>query len=328
MIDKGYEENYIKLCVEYAKNLLKKNIPIIFDVSHLCKLIGMSQFEFYKIYVTLKYQYSAVSIPKKSGGTRTLNIPSENLKYIQRWILDNILYYIKCQENVKGFIPNRSTVDNAKEHVNRECVIGLDMKDFFPSIHFGRVKGLFQQMGYATHLSIVLANICTFNGVLPQGSPTSPYIANLICKKLDYRIMKLCHKNNMNFTRYADDITISGNRGIEKFTTLIKNIIEDEGFKTNDKKERVLFKYHSQRVTGIVVNSKLSPPKEMLRYLRKNIYYINKYGLKEHLVKTNNMEKSHFKEHIYGLAYYIKMIDNDLGMKYIEQLNKIEWEIW
>lgn len=327
MINKGLDEEYIKLCVGYAENLNKNGLPIIFDVTHLCKLIGVNQFEFYKLYTCLEYQYSEINISKKSGGTRTLNVPSENLKYIQRWILDNILYCITCHEYVTGFMPSKSTVDNAKVHVNKGCVIGLDIKDFFPTIHFGRVKGLFQKMGYTKHLSIVLANLCTFQGKLPQGSPTSPYIANLVCTKLDYRIVKLCVKNNMNYTRYADDITISGERGIEKFVVTIKKIIQSEGFEVNNKKERVLFKYHSQRVTGIIVNEKLSPPKEILRELRKNIYYINKFGLGSHLEKINKNEISHFKEHLYGLAYYVKMIDENLGIKYLSELNKIEWEI-
>lgn len=327
MKNKKYDEKYINLCVEYAENLKKNRLPIIFDVEHLCKLIGVNQFEFYKLYKCLKYQYTEIKIPKKSGGTRTLNLPSENLKYIQRWILDNILYSIQCGEYVTGFVPSKSTVDNAKVHVKKECVIGLDIKNFFPTIHFGRVKGLFQKMGYTKHLSIVLANLCTYRKVLPQGSPASPYIANLVCRKLDYRIMKLCAKNNIDYTRYADDITISGKKGTEKFILTIKKIIQSEGFEVNNKKERVLFKYHSQRVTGIIVNEKLSPPKEILRELRKNIYYINKFGLVSHLEKINKKEISHFKEHLYGLAYYVKMINNLLGTKYINELNKIEWEI-
>lgn len=327
MIKLEYEPEYIDLCVNYAKKLSLKKIPVIFDIEHLCRLIGISQFEFYKIYATLNYQYSSIKIKKKSGGFRELNVPSENLKYIQRWILDNILYYVSCSESVCGFMPEKSIVDNAKIHVNKECVIGFDIKNFFPTIHFGRVKGVFEELGYASHLSIILANICTYKGVLPQGAPTSPYIANLICRKLDYRLETLCKKYNADYTRYADDITISGDKKIKSCINTVKCIICDEGFSLNNEKQRVLFKYNSQRVTGIVVNEKMSPPKEMRKYLRQNIYYINKYGIKEHLKKIECIEKSHFKEHLYGIAYYIKMIDKKMGCKYLEQLNKIEWEV-
>ncbi|MGG5460285.1 reverse transcriptase family protein [Clostridium sp. B9] len=328
MINLSYDYEYIELCVDYAKKLENNNVPIIFDVNHLCKLIGISQFEFFKIYSALKYQYSISSIEKKSGGIRKLNIPSENLKYIQRWILDNILYNISCCDNVTGFIPSKSTVDNARVYVNKECIVGLDLENFFPTIHFGRVQGMFQRLGYTKHLSIILANLCTYKGELPQGSPASPYIANLVCRKMDYRIVKLCKKIEANYTRYADDITISGNKGIENYICTINKIIKSEGFKSNKKKERVLFQYHSQKVTGIIVNKKLSPPKEMKKYLRQNIYYINKYGLKSHLKKINCYEKSNFKEHLYGLAYYIKMIDKEVGISFLKKLDKIEWQVW
>lgn len=328
MIEEGYDKKYIDLCVNYAKNLRDKNLPIVFDINHLYRLIGLDTLEFYKIYNSINFQYKTINIPKKRGGCRKINIPSENLKFIQRWILDNILYRVECNENITGFIPNKSIVDNAKVHVSKECIIGVDIKDFFPTIHFGRVRGLFKGLGYSNHVSTVLANICTFKGRLPQGAPTSPYISNIICKGLDYRIQKLCDRSNSVYTRYADDITISGKRGIETIIPIINTIIKDEGFNANKKKERVLYKYHSQRVTGIVVNEKLSPPKHIIKYIRQNIYYIQKFGLKEHLSKTNNKFRSNYKEHLYGIAYFIKMIDPEKGIKYLQQLDKIDWDIW
>lgn len=326
MLNQEYDKEYIDLCVDYAQKLKDRNLPIIFDINHLYKLIGLDTNQFYKIYNSINYQYSSINIPKKNGGYREINAPSENLKFIQRWILDNILYRIKCNENVTGFIRDKSIVDNAKLHVAKECIIGIDIKDFFPTIHFGRVKGLFKSLGYSTHISIVLANICTYKGRLPQGAPTSPYIANLICDKLDCRIKKLCDTSGAVYTRYADDITISGKRGIETLIPIVNTIIKDEGFNINKSKERVLYKYHSQKVTGIVVNEKLSPPKNMIRYIRQNIYYINKFGLKEHLSRTSNEFRSNYKEHLYGIAYFIKMIDLDKGIKYLQQLDEIDWD--
>lgn len=328
MLEKDYDKKYIDICIKYAKGLKDKNLPIIFDINHLYRLIGLDTYEFYIIYNSINYQYNIINIPKKNGGYRELNTPSENLKFIQRWILDNILYRVQCKENVTGFIPNKSIVDNAKLHVGKECIIGIDIKNFFPTIHFGRVKGLFKSLGYSTHVSIVLANMCTYKGKLPQGAPTSPYIANLICDKLDYRIKKLCDISNATYTRYADDITISGKRGIETLIPIVNTIIKDEGFNANKSKERVLYNYHSQKVTGIVVNKKLSPPKHIIKYIRQNIYYIQKFGLKEHLSRTNNEFRSNYKEHLYGIAYFIKMIDLDKGIMYLQQLDEIDWDIW
>lgn len=328
MLEQEYDKEYIDRCVTYAQNLKERNLPIVFDINHLYRLIGLDTYEFYIIYKSINHQYNVINIPKKNGGYREINTPSENLKFIQRWILDNVLYRIQCKDNVTGFVPDKSIVDNAKVHISKECIIGIDIKDFFPTIHFGRVKGLFQRLGYSTHVSIVLANICTYKGKLPQGAPTSPYIANLICDKLDYRIKKLCDKSFATYTRYADDITISGKRGIETLIPILNVIIEDEGFDINKSKERVLYKYHSQRVTGIVVNEKLSPPKHLVKYIRQNIYYIQKFGLREHLERTNNEFKSNYKEHLYGIAYFIKMIDSDKGTIYLQKLDEIDWDIW
>jgi RNA-directed DNA polymerase len=327
MIEQGYEQEYINLCVEYANNLAEHNMPIIFDITHLCGLMGISSVDFYKIYSCIRFEYNTIQIPKRDGTKRNLDVPCENLKFIQRWILDNILYNCNCSTHATGFIPNRSIIDNAQLHVAQECVIGLDMKDFFPTIHFGRVLGMFKTLGYNSYLSHLLANICTYEGVLPQGAPTSPYISNIICARLDYRLSKLCDNADAKFTRYADDITVSGNRGIERLLPIIKKIVEEEGFQLNQKKERVLYSYHSQRVTGITVNTKLSPPKSLLKYMRQCIFYINKYGLRSHLERTNNLEKANYKDHLYGIAYYIKMIDIKLGEKYLNDLNAIEWEI-
>lgn len=323
-----YDQSYINMCLSYAENLKRKNLPIIFDVEHLCKLIGIKENEFYKIYKAIDYQYHKISIPKKSGGERVLSVPAEKLKMVQRWILDNILYRVNCKDNVTGFIPNKSIVDNAKKHINKPCVIGIDIENFFPTIHFGRVKALFKYLGYNTHLSIVFANLCTYNKKLPQGAPTSPYIANLICNKMDSRINSLCIKHKAIYTRYADDITISGDCNINKLIPIINSIIKDEGFNANKKKERVLYQYHSQKVTGITVNKKLSAPKKTERYLRQNIYYIKKFGLKDHLIRTKNYNKSNYKQHLYGIAYFIKMIDKEKGKLYLKELSEIEWEVW
>ena len=325
MIKENHTEDYIELCVSYAQVLKDNGYPIIFDVKHFALLIGVNPKEIYSYYLFPEELYKTIKIPKKKGGLREITAPSENLKYIQRWILDNILYRASVDNNVNGFIKNKSIVDNAKEHVGKECVMNLDIKDFFPSITYIQIYNLFIKFGYTRHLSMVFTGLCTYKNILPQGAPTSPFISNLICKRLDSRLDHLAKKVDATYSRYADDITFSGNKNITKYLSLIKRVITDETFKVNEKKVRVQFKYHQQMVTGIVVNEKLSVPTKTKKYIRQQIYFSKKFGVKDNLRKQN-INKTNYREHLYGLAYFIKMVESDYGNELLRDLSEIDWE--
>lgn len=258
----NYHEKYIEACCNYATNLKNQNLPIIFDLKHLSLLLGMSHSTLYNMLQIKNNLYKKSMIPKKNGGSRELTIPSKNLRIIQRWILENILYKLSTSINATGFIQNKSILDNAKPHVGKKCLINLDLKDFFPNIKFNSVYSLFNKIGYSKHISMILANLCTYNGVLPQGAPTSPCISNLLCKRLDKRLSTFSNNNNFTYTRYADDMSFSGEKKILKYLPLIKKIVESEGFKFNSKKERILFGHNQQSVTGLIINEKISVPKK------------------------------------------------------------------
>lgn len=172
-------------------------------------------------------------------------------------------------------------------------------------------------------MSFILSKLCTLSSILPQGAPTSPYISNIVCKKLDKRLESLCVKINADYSRYADDITISGSQKIRDYLNLIKKILKEEGFENNRKKERIIDNGNRKMVTGLIVNQKLSVPKKKKRYLRQQIYYCNKFGVTSHLQKTNQLEKSNYMEHLFGLAYFIKMVEREEGEKYLKELNNL-----
>lgn len=320
-----FSKEYIDICINYAKNLEQNGFPVIFDLKHFSLLSGIKSDEIIGLTKHIEKSYNELIILKRSGGERKINAPSENLKYIQRWILDNILYCSFCEDSATGFIPNKSIVDNARVHVGKECVINLDIKDFFPSIRYRRVYSIFYNFGYSHYLASLFTKICTLNNVLPQGAPTSPYISNLVCRKMDIRFSKLANKIGATYTRYADDITFSGNQSICKYINLIRRIIMEENFIINEKKVRVLSRHHQQTVTGLIVNSKLSVPNEIKKYLRQQIYYSQKYGVNNNL-KYQNLKKSNYKGHLFGLAYYINMIEEELGKYYLDELRKIHWD--
>jgi RNA-directed DNA polymerase len=322
---KNIDNQYGELCIEYATRLIDNNMPVIFDKEHLSLLLGIKNQYINKLILCTDKFYKHYSIKKKSGGERDISIPNVRFRYIQRWILDNIIYNIEVPENVTGFVPNKSILDNAIVHVNSDAILTLDIKDFFPSISFEKVFRLFYYYGYTTEMSYCLSRICTLNGSLPQGAPTSPYLANIICIRMDKRLSLLSEKIEATYTRYADDITISGKSNIINYIELIKNIVIDEGFCINNKKTRVMHSNRQQRVTGLIVNKKVAVPKEKIRYLRQQIYYINKYGVIDHCQKSN-FKQNNIKEHLYGLAYFIKMVEANKGEKFLNDLNKIDWD--
>lgn len=323
----GESEDYVNRCCSYAERLLESGLPVIFDLEHLALLIGMEVDALEILLYTINtYQYKQIYLPKKSGGTRTISIPSMDLKYIQRWILRNILNRMHISVYATGFVYGQSIVTNAKKHINQACVINLDIKDFFPSVSAERIFGLFRYYGYTKKISYFLARLCTYEGVLPQGSPASPMITNIVCLKLDKRLSKLAEKFHAAYSRYADDITFSGDKGITKLIPVAKEIILQEGFQVNEKKTRILLAGERQEVTGLTVNgTTVKVSREYKRKLRQEIYYCKKYGVQNHQ-KQSSGERAFFKEHLYGKAYFVYMVEPLQGKKFLAELDEIEWE--
>lgn len=321
-----YDAEYIEKCKSYSEHLLANDLPVIFDVIHFSRLIGTSVDFIYKLVFSPESFYRVVCIPKKNGEKRVLKIPSLELKYIQRWILDNILSKIKISEFATGFCINRSIIDNAKNHLNKDCVINIDIKDFFPSTSFERVFRVFAYYGYTKEVSFFLAKLCTYEDELPQGSPASPMLSNIVNLKLDARLSALANTYNATYSRYADDLTFSGNCGIKKIVVLSEKIIKEEGYEINNRKTRISYKHQRQEVTGIIVNGdKLRVNKKYKRELNQEIYYCTKFGVKHHTEKTNNT-KAFYKEHLYGKAYFVKMVEPEIGNAMLDKLNCIDWD--
>lgn len=218
--------------------------------------------------------YKVFEIPKKNGGTRSIAAPLGDLKSLQTKLSIALWEHQMFVRNSKqinsnishAFEKKKGIISNAKIHRNKRFVLNLDLENFFPSIHFGRVVGFFEKNKdflLPHEVAIVLAQITCFNGQLPQGAPSSPIISNLICQILDMRILRIAKQYKLDFTRYADDLTFSTNwAGFldiqEEFISELTKIIIRSGFKINPNKTRLLFRDSKQEVTGIVVNKKLS----------------------------------------------------------------------
>lgn len=327
LIEQNEPAEDIDAACKYAENLISLDMPVIFNREHFSLLVGREKEEIYKIVSTLeKYYYQQITIKKKSGGDRTLSVPAVTLKEIQKWILDNVLNKMYISPYAMGFQKNRSIVTNANAHVGKKCVVNLDLKDFFPSVKLEKVFRAFYYYGYTISVSYLMARLCTYNNELPQGAPTSPYLSNVVCLKMDKRISELAKKYDASYTRYADDITLSANADISNIIPVVEKIVTDEGFSLNDKKTRVLYEYQRQEVTGLLVSgNKVRVDKKYIKKLKQEIYYCKKYGVADHLrhIKCN---KRFYKEHMYGKAYFVNMVDAHLGQTIINELDSIAWE--
>lgn len=269
--------------------------------------------------------YHRYDLPKKAGGSRAISAPKAALDQAQRWVLENILKRLDVEPEAHGFVSGRSIVTNAAEHTNREVVINLDLKDFFPTFTFRRVKGVFVALGYGEHIGTVLALLCTepprvaaeFAGktyhvalgdrVLPQGACTSPAITNAICRRLDRRLSGLAKKQGFTYTRYADDLTFSGDapRRVGRLLKSVRAILAEEGLTEHPTKTRIMRKSNRQEVTGVTVNQKPSLSRTELRKLRAILHNAAKYGL-----ESQNREKHpQFQNHIRGKVAYASMVD-------------------
>ena len=218
--------------------------------------------------------YHSFEIKKKSGGTRHINAPNDELIGLQRKIakaLEDYEEILRKNKNIKSnishaFEKNKSIITNAQIHRNKRIVINLDLKDFFPSIHFGRVLGFFtknKDYNLSYEVAVILAQLCCLNGCLPQGAPTSPILSNLICRILDIRLLKLAKKYKVDYTRYADDLTFSTNNKAflemqYEFLEEITKEVTRAGFSINNKKTRIQFRNSKQEVTGLIVNKKIN----------------------------------------------------------------------
>ncbi|PSL43722.1 RNA-directed DNA polymerase [Chitinophaga niastensis] len=323
--------------VSNTEQLAKFGLPVWHDAVALANAMGVTLGKLRYLSFNRKVghhtHYQRFQIPKKSGGTRVISAPMPQLKAAQHWILENILYKIKNSEAAHGFVPGKSIVTNAAPHVGQDIVINIDLRDFFPSIAYKRVKGLFCKLGYSEQVATILGLICTEPEVeeitldnrkyyvaatarhLPQGAPTSPAITNLICYKLDKRFEGLSAKYGYAYTRYADDMTFSAKgAAADKAGQLlwaIKLVVKEEGFTIHPDKLKVMRKGDKREVTGIVVNDKLSLDRVTLRKFRALLHQISTTGLSnKSWGKGKNIISS-----IEGYANYVYMVKPEQGAK-------------
>jgi hypothetical protein len=214
-----------------ANRLIENKLPLLSKHNELAEAVNLTIPQLkglcYQREVTTNLSYSHFTIAKRNGTPRQIWSPIPRLKFVQRWVLHNILNNLTTHGAAHGFVRGKSIVTNAAVHSNSELLIKLDVQEFFPSVSWRRVKGIFRNAGYPEQIATLLALLCTESprqvvqqdGVtyyvalgdraLPQGAPTSPALTNIICLNLDRRLTGLAEKLGLRYSRYADDLTFS-----------------------------------------------------------------------------------------------------------------------
>ena len=307
---------------------INAGVPVILNTYQMSNVLGIKWELLKNVINNSQNLYYDFNISKRSGGKRKISMPNEILKETQTLIKDKILENIKISDKANGFVKYKSIITNAKEHLNKEKILNIDLKDFFPSINKNRVYYIFKNIcGYTNEVSWCLTKLVTYKDSLPQGAPTSPILSNIVSYMMDIRLEKLAQKLGVTYTRYADDITFSGDKNIinDKFLEYITNIIEDCGFKINDKKTRFANKGSRQEVTGLIVNNnEVNVPSKYVKEIRQELYYINKFGIKEHR-KRKGFKNKYYREHLLGKILYVNSINPQKGRELLNEYNNLSW---
>lgn len=316
---KNKSKQYCKTWLVYAKKLFENNLPIIYNQEHLCMLVGYTPEYVYAASNGARHFYRSFYIVKKNGGSRRICEPLPNLKEIQKWILLNVLEKMEVSPYAKAYIKGKNIRENARFHKRQKKVLSLDVHDFFGSISSFLVYEVFVRGGYQSEVAMMLTQLCCLDGCLPQGAPTSALLSNIIMKQFDDDIAKYVNENKIRYTRYADDMTFSGNFNEKEVIRFVRKRLKKIGLTLSEEKIRVRYQGQQQEVTGIVVNDKLQLSKQKRKRIRQEIYYIKKYGLQSHLEYVQE-ERCNYIEHIKGeIAYAVFINPRDVEMKkYLE----------
>jgi hypothetical protein len=238
------------------------------SVRRLARTLDLSVHEL----VVFQPVYREVFIPKRRGGKRRLLIPDDPTKSLQRRILRRLLTGLNAHWAACGFEQSRSIVRAAEPHAGQAVVVKIDIRHFFPSTTAARVEAYFRRIGWDSEAAALLTRLTTTEGGLPQGAPTSPRLSNVVNYYLDVQLANLAGRRYGEYTRYADDITISYPkdypRHVRGAIQQARSILKSKGYQIHGRKLRILRRHQRQTVTGLVVNDGVNLPRKTRRWLR------------------------------------------------------------
>jgi RNA-directed DNA polymerase len=328
------DQRALNFLASYYLEMKRRGLRCVFTKSHLAHLLTVSPERLHWLADDTRGHYTCFSVKKRDGGAREIFAPKPDLKMVQRQLLDDLLHRVRLNSHAEGFRKRRSILTNAKRHIGKNAVIKMDVKNFFPSITFARVLGMFVSLGYPRQVALLLTRLVTHKGRLPIGAPTSPAISNIVCRRLDRRFSRLGEKAGFDYSRYADDITISSNnKDVNNMIPFFKEILREEGFEVNEAKMRILRSGGRQKITGIVVNKKPNLDKNEIRKLRAVIYNCSHKDLRHEAKRWAEHEKClnnprsyslrEFQSSLRGKIHFVRMVNPETGKRLLEQLDPL-----
>lgn len=348
----GHSESFLSETLAYADVLDRKGLPVIFDRRHLAFMLNVDPAHLYMLVDRASRFYKYFAIKKRSGGLRRIMAPYQELRRPQEWIKNFILDKIEQPRWVTAFAKGRNTMGNAKVHEGMTFVLKVDIKNFFESIDVTQVYKAFRRMGYEKGVASCLASLTTAkiegykyddleeqpevqklydelkNSHYPfliQGAPTSPALANIVCYRMDRRMMGLANKYGFNYTRYADDMTFSAGEH-ERLPKIgsIKKIVESEGFRLNEEKTQLLHEGNRMFVTGLLVDGHVRVPGIYKKDIMRHIHFCQKYGGRGHF-HWISPGMAFGKEWLEGRIRYVHSIEPEAAKKMWDEFEKIDW---
>lgn len=305
------------------------------DFRDVCDLLEVTPKHLHYILYekTTRHYYHSFTISKKSGGVREIVAPTGSLKILQEKLNTILKLVYKPNSSIHGYTLQKSTITNATVHLRKNNLLNFDLKDFFPSINFGRVRGVFKSFfGIGSDAATVLANICCYNNSLPQGAPTSPIISNMICFNLDKQMRLIAKQNGCSYTRYADDITFSTSKRefpshiayaeneIIHLSQKVLKVVEDNSFKVNPTKTRLNNRFQHLEVTGITVNKKLNVKRNYIKKIRAILRCLETNSIEQaqeifeaKYTKIQNMKKKNTKSQFPKVLNVVRGMINYVG---------------
>lgn len=337
--------------------LRNHGLPEVAHLDDLADLLGVPRNEI--VFLASRPQlgepthYTLKELAKKSGGSRILMVPMPRMKAVQRALNAKLISRLPVHEAAHGFRKGRDVLTSASPHVGKDVVVSVDIEDFFPSFTFRRVSGYFRNLGYGRGVSVALANLTTarirdasikkgnrwmwatvhvhpdaarrYHPEIPQGAPTSPGLANAISRRMDKRLHALAQKFGADYTRYADDLTFSGNdelaKSVGSLLQLVRQIVRTEGLRLNEKKTRIMRKGKQQRVTGVVVNQQTNVSRREYDKLKAILHNCIKHGPQG----QNRENVPDFREHLRGRIAHVSHIGPERGRKLMRMFEQIRW---
>ena len=302
----------------------KFRLPFLMDTAQLAAFFSMREYDLFRAVFDCDSMYRTFYVPKRTGGTRQIDAPYPELAFLQRRIARKILRTIPISAYATAYRKRARLTKNALPHTGKKYLLKIDLSDFFGSIKMTDVHSRVFAPYYPKQIGYFLSLICCKDGRLAQGAPSSPAISNIVMRCFDEPFGHWCEKRGLSYTRYCDDITISGDvplyRAYEKASLWLNNM----GFTINEKKTRFITNATRQTVTGLTVNEKISIPSDYKRKLRQELYYVSKFGIRSAAEYLDQPDALKYCQSLMGRVCYVLSVEpkNESFLKAKEALSE------